>query len=399
MTTPSAAWDQRVFYVQYANPAAYPPLLHSARILADDGWDVQMLGTTADGAETLRVPSHDRIKVATRALPPPGPARRLHYARFVAAAVREVARVRPDWVYASDPFSAPVAAAIARLGLARVVYHEHDAPGRPQSTFMRAVVAARRVAASRADLLVVPNEDRLERLVAESGRSGASVCVWNCPSMRDVAAERSAARGPLTLYYHGSLNTERLPLELLKAMAQVTHPYRLIIVGYETMGNSGFSERILAQARADGVAERIMLEGSRNRDDAMAICRTADVGLSLMPMRSDDLNMRAMAGASNKPFDYLASGLALLVSDLPEWNDLYVTPGYALSVDPSKTDSLVHALNRLAADPARVREMGEAGRRRILGEWNYEAAFAPVHAQMEAALAHRAHVQVAGALT
>ena len=31
---------KRVVYVQYTNPAAYPPLEHSSRILADAGWQV-----------------------------------------------------------------------------------------------------------------------------------------------------------------------------------------------------------------------------------------------------------------------------------------------------------------------------------------------------------------------
>ena len=48
-----------------------------------------------------------------------------------------------------------------------------------------------------------------------------------------------------------------------------------------------------------------------------------------MPLTSDDVNLRTMAGASNKPFDYLARGLALLVSDLAEWKALFVDPGTA----------------------------------------------------------------------
>ena len=50
----------------------------------------------------------------------------------------------------------------------------------------------------------------------------------------------------------------------------------------------------------------------------------AHVGLALMPLNSNDLNMRHMTGASNKPFDYMAAGLALLVSDLPDWRQMFV---------------------------------------------------------------------------
>jgi len=56
-------------------------------------------------------------------------------------------------------------------------------------------------------------------------------------------------------------------------------------------------------------------------------CRQAHVGLAFMPLSSDDPNEQAMVGASNKPFDYLACGLALLVSDLPDWQKMFVETG------------------------------------------------------------------------
>src|ERR1041385_5473127 len=37
----------RILYLQYTNPAGYPPLQHSSRILADAGWSVLFLGTGA----------------------------------------------------------------------------------------------------------------------------------------------------------------------------------------------------------------------------------------------------------------------------------------------------------------------------------------------------------------
>jgi glycosyltransferase involved in cell wall biosynthesis len=97
-----------------------------------------------------------------------------------------------------------------------------------------------------------------------------------------------------------------------------------------------------------------------------------------MPVESGDINMRFMVGASNKPFDYLAVGLALVVTRLPEWEEAFVKPGYAVSCDPSDGRSIAAALAPLVADPARGRAMGRAGRARIEADWNYEAQFRPV---------------------
>jgi hypothetical protein len=49
-----------------------------------------------------------------------------------------------------------------------------------------------------------------------------------------------------------------------------------------------------------------------------------------MPTCSRDRNEQAMSGASNKAFDYLVCGLAVLVSNLPDWRSTFVEPGYGL---------------------------------------------------------------------
>ena len=63
-----------------------------------------------------------------------------------------------------------------------------------------------------------------------------------------------------------------------------------------------------------------------------------------MPRSCDDINMRHMAGASNKPFDFMAAGMALLVSDLPEWDAMFVQPGFARSCDPADPLSIARQL-------------------------------------------------------
>jgi glycosyltransferase involved in cell wall biosynthesis len=85
-----------------------------------------------------------------------------------------------------------------------------------------------------------------------------------------------------------------------------------------------------------------------------------------------------MLGASNKVFDYLANGLAVVVPDLADWRERFVAPGYGLACEPSSVDSLRAVIARLHADPDARRDMGERGRQRVLGEWHYEHGFQPV---------------------
>jgi glycosyltransferase involved in cell wall biosynthesis len=89
-----------------------------------------------------------------------------------------------------------------------------------------------------------------------------------------------------------------------------------------------------------------------------------------------------MTGASNKPFDYLACGLPLVVSDLPDWKQMYVEPGYALACNPEDVNSIADVLRWYLEHPLEMKAMGEKGRQRILNEWNYETQFDPVFKQL-----------------
>ena len=127
-----------------------------------------------------------------------------------------------------------------------------------------------------------------------------------------------------------------------------------------------------------GVENRFTVLGPLSRSTLLGHCRDVSVGLAFMPLESQDVNEQAMTGASNKPFDYLACGLALLVSELPEWKKMFVDAGYGLACDPGEPDSIAQQLLWFLQHPVETRSMGIKGRQRILSEWNYETQFSPV---------------------
>jgi glycosyltransferase involved in cell wall biosynthesis len=375
---------QRIVYLQYTNPAGYPPLEHSSRILADRGWDVLFLGAAAHGANMLSFPPHPSIRV--RRMPPFGAGllQKLNYFAYAVWTAMVCLTLRPSWIYVSEPMAAGPALLLRWLTRTRVLYHEHDSPsyGENVGFFQRLLSIARRRLARNAELCVLPQEQRIRAFIAETGRKKPTHCVWNCPRLEEIASPRLADPGlrrPMQFYYHGSLNRERLPFAVLDALARVSPTATLTVVGYETVGSVGYVNDFMAHASRLALADRVRCLGAlscRSRILAEAAC--ADVGLSFMPLGSREINMAHMTGASNKPFDYMAVGLMLLVSDLPEWREMYVKPGYARACDPGRVESLAPAMAWCIQNPARVREMGEAGRQRIAAEWNYERQFLPL---------------------
>ncbi len=366
----------RVLYVQYTNPAGYPPLEHSSRILANAGWQVSFLGTDGLGTAKLEFPPHDHITVRRMRFCPAGWRQKLHYLQFCLWVLYWTLRWRPNWVYASDLLAAPIALLVSLFPFARVIYHEHDSPGTRDSGFIKFCLAARKSLAHRATLCVLPNQKRAERFAELMGVRQTVMCVWNCPALEEVSSRRQGRdAGILRLLYHGSIVPSRLPLTVLSALALMPDKVDLSIIGYETVGHAGYVKEFQELACQLGVAKGVRFLGAMSRTSLMKASQGYDIGLALMPNRTQDMNLHFMVGASNKPFDYLACGLALLISDLPDWRTTFVEPGYGLACNPDDPESIAEALRWFLDHPREMRDMGEQGRQRILEEWNYERQF------------------------
>ena len=370
-----------MLFVQYANPAAYPPIEHATRILADAGWSVICLGIGGAGAaNTLELPPHRRVRVRRLPYRAPGWNQKTQYARFVGSTLASALALRPTWVYASDPLACLPALVVSGLLRVPVVYHEHDSPGTSaRGPFMRIAIWARRRIGQRAEICVLPNFERARVFKAAVGRAASVTCVPNYPRRDEIGPPRTTPWSEtLRVSYHGTLVPQRLPRAVLQALALLPERVRLRLVGYETIGSPGFGQQLMDEAIRLRIGGRVEVLPAASRAALWRLSADQDVGLAFVPMQSDDVNMQYMVGASNKATDYLAAGLALLVTDRPEWRSTYVDPGYGLSAAPDSASSIASALQWFMEHREQTRAMGERGRQRLLADWNYERAFEPL---------------------
>src|SRR5438128_2023527 len=120
---------RNIAYIQYTNPALFPPLEHSSRILARNGWKVTFLGIGALGdADRLRFPEDPKIIVRQLPYCRPGWRQKFHYLYFCLWCLWHVLCDRPSCVYISDPTACPAGLILRYLPGIRVIYHEHDSP-------------------------------------------------------------------------------------------------------------------------------------------------------------------------------------------------------------------------------------------------------------------------------
>jgi glycosyltransferase involved in cell wall biosynthesis len=368
--------ENRILCVQFTDPSHYPPLEHLSQLLAERGWLVTLFGTGSFGDNIIEMPKDARITIHKLPAVRSRWRQKLQYLEFIFRGFVASVLLKPQWIYASDPLSAPLALLLAQLTGARIVYHEHDAPNLhvQTSSLMKFAIACRNRLARIASICVIPQSDRLGLFLAQTGRKGPTYCVWNCPRVTEIQNQAPRQDPKLVVYYHGSINSARLPPQLIEAACRFKGIVQVRVAGYETAGSRGYVDELMRLAVEKGCPSAMKWLGTISlRHDLLQMAAQADVGISLMPAASDDVNMIHMVGASNKPFDYMASGLPLLVSDLPAWTSLFVTQGFARACRPYDVDSIESQLRWFLEHPDERRAMSERCREQIRKSWNYES--------------------------
>lgn len=160
----------------------------------------------------------------------------------------------------------------------------------------------------------------------------------------------------LNLIYMGSISKSRGVLEIIKACKYLpdSWDYRLTILGATAM-DSAFGRQLSAAARPYN--GRIDFQGHLDFKDAISALQAAHLGLVCTQPTPNDV-----VGLPLKLFEYMAVGLAVVMSDFPAWRE-YVTD-YALheSVDPTDPAAIARGIrtmvSRLTAVDARQLEAG-----------------------------------------
>jgi glycosyltransferase involved in cell wall biosynthesis len=219
---------------------------------------------------------------------------------------------------------------------------------------------AERVCLRRADAVITVNRsiaDELEQMVgAEPGRV---TVIRNIPPLNasptraypPLKAQFAIPTERFIVLYQGGTGPTRLLEPVIEALA-LAAKVTLVIRG-PSLNLFGADYRRIAEAA--GVGERLVLADPVPSCDVVAAARGADAGLWTLP----NLSRNFFYALPNKVFEYMASGLPLLVANFPEPKRIVDEFGVGLAFDPYDSASIAAQMNRLVEDAgflARCRE-------------------------------------------
>jgi len=366
----------KALFLQVTNPGAYPPLMHAGAILAELGWDVTYLSAPSKSSD-LVLPKQAGIREYQTSPRKDFTVSAADYFQYCSAAMGLALKLRPDVIYVSDSLGTLPGLLARLICKSIVVYHEHDSPNR-QSDLNPLIRRSRAQMLKLANVVVFPNAERARHVRTEVPFLLDKLkVVWNLPRRKEVSTNSPSldSARPFTLYYHGSITPDRIPFTLVETLKRFGGSVHLVIAGYESGSNVGYVESLIKAVEGTPIEGCIRYLGQVQRSDLFTTAQIGDLGLALMPPESDDVNMAHMAGASNKAFEYMACGLMPLVSHLPEWIDMFVTPNFAVAADPRSVDSLYDTISSVILNVDTHRAGNQMRRAKILDDWNYDRVF------------------------
>jgi len=357
------------------------PACHPAKVVhltsVHPSWDVRILEKECrtlarEGFRvTLVAPGHGEALVhGVRVRSVPAASRRLERALLTIPRVYRAALAEDaDLYHFHDPELIPVGLLLKLQGK-RVIYDVHEdvprdilskswLPRRLRPSIAWAVATVEALAARMLDalVLVIPMEHR--RFPRRR-----SVLVRNFPLLEEflpAGAPPHADRALLAVYV-GIIAEPRGALDMVGAMSRLptTLGARLAIAG--PFRPPELEDRLRAQPGS----ERIDLLGWLSRQQISGLLAGARVGICVLhPIPGFPESYPV------KLFEYMAAGLAVIVSDFPVWRDIVLGVRCGLVVNPGSPVELAQALESLLKNPETTQAMGHRGRLAVRERYNW----------------------------
>jgi glycosyltransferase involved in cell wall biosynthesis len=334
--------------------------LREAAGAAAAGYAVRLIAVESDvttqetGVEVVTIPRRRRRARMT-----------FGSAQAVGLAVRSRARV----CHLHDPelvWAVPLLRALGR----RVVFDAHE--DLPDQVASKAYVSRRaaRPARALAQLVVrlVSTADRVvaaTETIADAYPASKTVLVRNYPRLRaEEASAIEPSRRPPVVAYVGALTANRGSAAVagLTLSPAFPHGWRLELAGHVSAPEAA---ELTARPRADDLP--LVFHGRLSPEATRDLLLDARVGIVVFEPTAAHLN-----SLPTKLFEYMAAGLAVVVSDFPLWRRLLGHLDCATFVDPADVDAVARAVAAYDADPDLLDRHGRNGRRAALETFSWD---------------------------
>ncbi|EDY85636.1 WblG protein [gamma proteobacterium HTCC5015] len=183
----------------------------------------------------------------------------------------------------------------------------------------------------------------------------------NYPLLGELSTESSDwVRKSPSVCYIGGISTIRGCAELVEAMQSVGGPVKLQMAGNFT------DSTIESRCKQSGGWERVNYLGYLNREEVRDLLAVSMAGLVTFYPSPNHVDAQP-----NKMFEYMSSGIPVIGSRFPLWQEIIEGNNCGICVDPLDPEEVAKAISFIVQNPDTAESMGENGKRAVEERYNW----------------------------
>jgi glycosyltransferase involved in cell wall biosynthesis len=281
--------------------------------------------------------------------------------------------IKPEIVYANDLNTLLAGYVIAKIMKAKLIYDSHEIwlEGTEYNKATRLKrylwILIERHIIRRTDNIIVTTQMRADFLQEKYDLSKVIV-VRNCspfqiikPKNR-IRKEFGISNSTPILIYQGLLNIERGILTLVDIVKAIPDIALFII------GHGNHTEELVNYINENNLSERIIVKDSVGYQELLEYTASADIGLQLLK----NVCFNHYSTISNKVFEYIMSGIAIVASDFPEIRNIIETYNLGNVVNPDDKKQIKDAILKILSGDNLSNLKQNSANARYENSWEYE---------------------------
>lgn len=261
-------------------------------------------------------------------------------------------RFKPELIYCNDLDTLLAGFVSAKLNASRLIFDSHELflfGAKYSSSFLlkkKFWEILQKKIISKVDAVIVTTDLRADIIRKQYSLKKVHV-VKNCPKYVNMQPhdlfrkEYDIPAEDVILIYQGGLTAARGIFDLVDLVAEIEKT-TLIFLG---MGQD--KEQLKTYVTKRGLTGKIIIKDAVEPDVLLEYTSSADIGIQLLK----NINLNHYTTISNKVFEYIMSGIALIASDFPEIAKIVAEYQVGFCVDPKDKDKIREIIIKLINEP------------------------------------------------
>lgn len=300
------------------------------------------------------------------------------YLKFILTVVGQLSMHKYDLYIASDIYNLPFLSFFARFRGKPVFYDSRElfrylAGLKGKQKVQRLMAWIENHYIRDCDKIIVTGKMDAEVLIEDYGLAeGKFILLRNLPHLvgklkpLDIRTQFDFPSDSVILIYQGVILNGRGLKVLVKALKQIENTCLVI------MGDGELKSELEILIEKEGLTERVGFTGTIPQSDILSYTAAADIGCTLI----ENISKSYFYALPNKMFEYIAAGIPVLASNLPQMMQVIDEHRVGKYVNPDDIESVIAGIKELS-DSGRKKELAENARKAHF-ELNWEAEFSRV---------------------